>query len=55
MEFPQGIDTKKGIRNNHSLKLLNNIYGQQQVFMVCNFHLAMDLEEIGLNKSRVDD
>ena len=55
MELPKGIDTKHGNSKGHVLKLLQNIYGQQQAGRVWNHHLTAKLLEIRFTQSLIDN
>jgi hypothetical protein len=55
MELPTGIHTKHGNSKDHVLKLLANIYGQEQAGHVCNSYLVTKLQEINLKQSLIDD
>ena len=55
MELPKGFKTKEGDRSTHVLKLLNNLYGQNQAGQVWNHHLNDALRQVIFKQSSVDE
>jgi hypothetical protein len=55
MELPTGIHTKHGNSRDHILKLLANIYGQNQAGRVWNSYLITKLWKINFKQSLIDD
>ena len=55
MNFPMGYTFKKGItKKTHVLKLIKNLYGQNQAGRVWNKYLHEGLTEIGYVPSKLD-
>ena len=54
LKLPKGIETKKWNRRMHMLKLINNIYGQNQAEQVWNKYLSDKLLTIGSKQSAID-
>ncbi len=55
MELPAGIHTKHRNSKDHVLKLLTNIYGQEQAGCVWNSYLVTKLWEINFKQSLIDN
>jgi hypothetical protein len=55
MNLPKGIQMSNRNRNIHVLKLLKNLYGQNQSGRVWNKHLTSGLVKIGFVQSKVDE
>jgi hypothetical protein len=55
MELPAGSHTKHGNSKDYVLKLLANIYGQNQAGHVWNNYLVTKLQEINFKQSLIDN
>jgi hypothetical protein len=55
MELPKGIQLSSSNSKTHVLRLINNLYGQNQAGRVWNQHLAKGLIKAGFMASKVDE
>jgi hypothetical protein len=55
MEFPKGIQLSSGNNKAHVLRLIKNLYGQNQAGRVRNQHLKKGLKKAGFVASKVDE
>ena len=54
LQLPNGIDTETGNRRRHVLKLLRNVYGQNQAGKAWADFLSDNLFNIGFKRRKID-